>query len=125
MCHTDGILIWNTVWIIIKNNKMGKEIAMKIEIVSLPFPPGTPQIILENQSRLMNEAKFVPAILRKVARKYQNLLLQNELFKGKLLNLTVAIHPGDYAHGNHSNGTYCVEEQGGRLHAIIDIQQRI
>ena len=77
--HSWDILIWRAAWIIINNNKMQKEIVMKIEIVSPPFPPDTPQIILENQSRLMNGAKFVPAILRKVARKYRNLLLQNVL----------------------------------------------
>ena len=94
---------------------------MRIEIVSPPFPPGTPQAILENQSRCVKEAKFVPAILRKVSKKYQDLLIQNELFKGKILNLTVAIHPVDYAHDDHSSGTYRGEEQRGRLHAIIDM----
>lgn len=98
---------------------------MKIEIVSPPFPPDTPQIILENQSRLMNGAKFVPAILRKVARKYRNLLLQNVLFNGRLLDLTVMIHPIDDSHDNRTCGEYYGEDRGGRLHAIIDMYVNI
>lgn len=98
---------------------------MKVEIVSPPFPPDTPQVILENQSRLMNGAKFVPAILRKVARKYRNLLLQNVLFNGKLLDLTVMIHPIDSGHDNRTSGEYYGEGQRGRMHAIIDMYVNI
>lgn len=99
---------------------------MKIKSVSPPFPPDIPQIILENQSRLANGAEFVPAILRKVARKYQNLLLQNVLFIGKLQDLTVIVHPcGDDARGNHTSGEYYTEYKRGRLHAIVDMYVNI
>lgn len=98
---------------------------MKIKIASLPFPPDTPQVILEHQAKMVAGVEFIPGILRKVARKYQNLLLQNVVFNGKLLDLTVVIHPFDGGHDNRTSGEYYGEGQRGRMHAIIDMYVNI
>lgn len=95
---------------------------MKIKIVSGTCPPDTPLVILEHQAKLAKGAEFVPGIVRKVARRYQDLLLQDVLFKGKLQDLTVVIHPcDDDAHGNHSEGEYRTVSKGERICAEVQL----
>ncbi len=89
---------------------------MQVKIVSGPYPPDTPRVILDHAAKLRAGAAFVPALVRKVARRYQDLMIQNALFKGKLQDLTVVIHPIDNdAHGNRSDGEFVAVPKGDRL----------
>ena len=89
---------------------------MKVKIIHRTYPPGTPQVILDLEAKLRAGAEFVPGIVRRVAKRYQDLLLQNVLFKGKLQDLTVVIHPSDEdAHANHTGGDCTTALKGERL----------
>jgi len=43
---------------------------MRINIQTPSFPPDTPQVILAYQARVDAQAGFIPALLRRVAKKY-------------------------------------------------------
>ena len=89
---------------------------MKVKIIHRTYPSGTPQVILDLEAKLRAGAEFVPGIVRRVANRYQDLLLQNVLFKGKLQDLTVVIHPSDEdAHANHTGGDCTTALKGERL----------
>jgi len=49
--------------------KVGGRI-MRINIQTPSFPPDTPQVILAYQARVDAQAGFIPALLRRVAKKY-------------------------------------------------------
>lgn len=99
---------------------------MKITIVSRPYPPSTPQIILENEAKLRAGAEFVPGILRRVAKRYQNLLIQSVLFKGKLQDLTVLVIPMDNVpEGARTTGTYTTVRKGSSRCGMIRLDVNI
>lgn len=98
---------------------------MNIKLVIPPHP------LL--QSLLEPRSGFIPGILRKVAKKYQALFIQNALFKGKLQNLTVyavpfldssdSDDPGESS--RHTDGEYCMEFENGRIKSTVRLSVNV
>lgn len=102
---------------------------MRINIQTPSFPPDTPQVILAYQARVDAQAGFIPALLRRVAKKYQDLLIQNTLLKGKFQNLTVCVSPfSDYVDPanpteacRHTDGEYSMNLEGGKPAGTVQL----
>lgn len=102
---------------------------MKINIVSREYPIDTPQIILDNQASITNRIDCITGILRKVAKKYQDLLFHDAIFRGKLQNLTVNVHPASFSPDPDTcddatpmtDGEYFLDRSAKKPRGMIDL----
>lgn len=104
-----------------------------MRIVMPSPPPFAPPVILEEWARLETAAGAVSGIVRKVAKRYQELLVQNALMKGKLANLTVKVVPfadspdmkGPGEDVEHTDGEFYMIYENGRIASVIELSVNV